>query len=477
MDTIPPSPPPSPTPPPLASQTQTTAAAIRDRLGKHVIVFKIILVAFFALLLLLPLALVRNTLSERQARYAEAVNSIAAPWGGSQRITGPVLVVPFTHTVETEEWVTTSTLTAGATRVREKKIQTVAREACFLPGQLDIQGTLEPSARKRTIYTAFVYSAALQISGKFDKPDLAFTGCKDITPLWDQARVCFLISDLRGVRESLTLAWNAAQVPMQPGDGLYSDSGLHARLPGQAAEAGGEFSLNLTLNGSGDFMVAPLARGTKMRLASVWPDPVFFGNYLPVRREVTPGGFDALWETSFYARKVPQQWSGGQATVPASELSAGAFGVRLQPAINTYRTVERAIKYGILFVALVFTMFFLFETLARVRLNALNYLLVGATLCVFFLGLLALSEFFAFGLAYAISSAAATLMIGLYCTHILRNRARALCVSAMLGVVYVYLYFVLRMEDFSLIAGTAALFAALGAVMYATRGIGEAAGH
>ncbi len=39
----------------------------------------------------------------------------------------------------------------------------------------------------------------------------------------------------------------------------------------------------------------------------------------------------------------------------------------------------------------------------------------------------------------------------------------------MLGGVYGYLYFVLQMEDFSLLAGTAALFALLAAVMYVTR--------
>jgi len=221
-------------------------------------------------------------------------------------------------------------------------------------------------------------------------------------------------------------------------------------------------------------MLSPLARGTKMHLKSPWPDPSFTGDYLPVERTITPAGFEAQWEMSFYARSLPQQWQVDAGTkIPDADLNKGAFGVRMTPAVSAYRIVERAVKYGILFVVLAFTMFFLFEAIAKIRLNALNYLLVGATLCVFFLALLALSEFIPFCAAYATSAAIATIMIGLYCARILRSAKRALAVSAMLGGVYAYLYFVLRMEDFALVAGTAALFAVLGALMYATRNLRE----
>jgi inner membrane protein len=146
-----------------------------------------------------------------------------------------------------------------------------------------------------------------------------------------------------------------------------------------------------------------------------------------------------------------------------------AFGVNLFEGVNAYRVIERAIKYGVLFIALVFAVFFLFETCAGARLNALNYLLVGAALCLFYLGLLALSEFVAFGAAYAGAASASVGLIGCYSWHILARAVRAWLITAMLGGVYAYLYFVLHMEDYSLLAGTAALFAILAVVMYATR--------
>ena len=446
-------------------------SAARDWLGRKALLFKIIVIGFLALLLLIPLGLVRDTLRERQGRYNEAVASITEPWGGSQRIIGPVLVVPFTYNVETEEWVY-----IGGNRTKEKKVHTFTREAFFLPDQLNVQGVLEPSARKRSIHTAHVYSATLQITGRFDKPDLAFTGIANAQPQWERARVCFVVSDLRGVRETLALVWAGQPVSMRPGANLASaqDPGLHAILPAHAAQDAAEFSLTLTLNGSDTFMLAPLARGTKMSLKSPWPDPSFCGDHLPVQRTITPGGFDAQWEMSFYSRALPQQWDGEKTKITVNDLGKGAFGVRMAPAVSAYRIVERAVKHGVLFIALAFTMFFLFEAIAKIRLGSLNYLLVGATLCVFFLGLLALSEFIAFGAAYAVSAALATGMIGLYCAKILRGARRALAVSAMLGGVYAYLYFVLRMEDFALLAGTAAIFAVLGALMYATRNLRDA---
>jgi inner membrane protein len=39
----------------------------------------------------------------------------------------------------------------------------------------------------------------------------------------------------------------------------------------------------------------------------------------------------------------------------------------------------------------------------------------------------------------------------------------------MLGGVYAYLYFVVQLEDFALLAGTGALFAMLAALMFVTR--------
>ncbi len=141
------------------------------------------------------------------------------------------------------------------------------------------------------------------------------------------------------------------------------------------------------------------------------------------------------------------------------------------PAFEPYRVVVRALKHNILVLVLVFTAFFLFETLCGLRLHAIHYGLVGAALCLFYLALLALGEVMAPGLAYLTAAGASSVLITFYSAAILRGRDRAAVIGGLLICVHGMLYVVLHMQNFALLAGTATLFAALAAVMYFTRNI------
>ncbi|MFO1448787.1 MAG: inner membrane CreD family protein [Opitutaceae bacterium] len=141
------------------------------------------------------------------------------------------------------------------------------------------------------------------------------------------------------------------------------------------------------------------------------------------------------------------------------------------PVVQGYRMVERSLKYGVLVMALVFAAFFLFETLSDLRLHAVHYGLVGAALCLFYMALLALAEVLPPGWAYSGAAVASSLMVVLYSASILRSYLRAAVVGALLAVVHAVLFVVLRMESYALLAGTATLFVALGAVMYLTRNV------
>src|SRR5438067_1805155 len=143
--------------------------------------------------------------------------------------------------------------------------------------------------------------------------------------------------------------------------------------------------------------------------------------------------------------------------------------VQRSAALEGYRLVERALKHSILVLALVFTAFFLFEMLATLRLHAVHYCLVGAALCLFYLALLALGEVMKPGPAYGAAAVASSLLITLYSAAILHSRGRAAIIAGLLTAVFGALYIVLRMEDYALLTGTAALFIALAAVMYFTR--------
>ena len=120
---------------------------------------------------------------------------------------------------------------------------------------------------------------------------------------------------------------------------------------------------------------------------------------------------------------------------------------------------------------LVFAVFFLFEVTAALRIHPLQYALVGAALCLFFLGFLALSELMAPGLAYGAAAAACTALVSLYAWSFLRTGLRTLIIGGGLSATYGYLYFVIQSQDYALVAGSAALFALLALVMFCTRRI------
>jgi inner membrane protein len=71
--------------------------------------------------------------------------------------------------------------------------------------------------------------------------------------------------------------------------------------------------------------------------------------------------------------------------------------------------------------------------------------------------------------AYLVSSTAATLLIGGYSRAVLNGTRQALSVVASLAALYGFLYLLLRLEDYALIAGSIGMFVILAFVMFITR--------
>jgi inner membrane protein len=147
------------------------------------------------------------------------------------------------------------------------------------------------------------------------------------------------------------------------------------------------------------------------------------------------------------------------------------FGVSLIEPINIYSQAERAVKYGLLFVALTFTAFFLFELLKQLPIHPIQYTLVGMALALFFLLLVSLSEHMRFVYAYLIASGACILLIGFYLNYVLRSWKRGFGFGVALTVLYGVLYGLLRSENNALVMGSILLFAVLSSTMIATRKI------
>ncbi len=444
-----------------------------DFLRRHTTLLKLLGIFLLALFLAIPLQLIDGLLDERAARRDTALAEIADTWGRSQTVTGPFLVVPY-RAASSE---TQSSLVNGRL-VQTTRENTAERLAVFLPESLVVSGDVTPVHRHRGIYQAVVYSAKLELSGRFAAPDVAALGIAPADLLWERAYLSLGVDDLRGARDALAVTWNGASHAFEPGTRHdLLPVGVHAPLPLSATSAAADFSIELQLNGSGLLAVTPVGRQTTVALRSPWPAPGFIGASLPEQREITAEGFTAEWRASYYGRAYPHQWTADTAQPARSALASSASGVELVTVIDTYRIVERATKYGLLFIALLFTAFFLFEILAALRLHVFHYTLVGAALVLFYLALLSLSEFIPFAAAYLCAAVASTLLIALYSVTILCGALRSLGVTAILGGIYGVLFFILQMQDYALLAGTAALFAVLGLVMFTTRKINWSATH
>jgi len=433
--------------------------------------FKMIAVTLLTLLLLIPLGMIQSVLRERLDRRNEAVTEITSKWGKDQSIVGPVLIVPYQYPIKS--WKEKPTTNGGYERVEVTEMALAS--AYFLPAKLAIDGTVDPMRLRRGIYQAVVYSGKLDISAQFARPDFASLKIEDQNVLWDDAVVTFAIPDLRGVKETLHLQWGTNSVLLSPGCKLKSfPTGVFAKVTGLRESAGTiPARLELSLNGSGGVNFAPIGAQSSVHLSSPWPDPSFQGAFLPSERKVTPAGFDADWQLSYYGRDYAQQWTSqdSSAGLDATSAASSLFGANFLSGIDAYRNTERAIKYGMLFLALVFTAFFLFEVLSGLRIHPFQYALVGAALCLFYLGLLSLSEFISFGLSYLAASAVTTLLIWCYSVKVLKSGKRTLIIVGLLAAIYGFLYIALQLQDYSLLFGTAGLFAVLAVVIYLTRNI------
>ena len=430
---------------------------LRDSTG-----FKMLALGGLVILLLIPLGMVRSLISEREGRRAQAAGEVAATWGKSQLLGGPVLTVPYRQ---------------HATDDKGKE-QVWISYARFLPARLKVDGRVIPERRNRGIFEAVVYRADLRWTGAFRRPSFAGWAIAPQDILWNSAYLSVGVPDLRGIRSSVGIDWEGRTLQFQPGggeEGLWS-SGLRVPVPG--LEAGKEtdffgFAFDLGINGSKALQFLPLGQQTMVDLHSTWPSPSFSGAFLPESRKVTGMGFDARWNLSWFGRSYPQRWLREEAEklAPQAALEGSAFGVELFLPVDAYQKTERSVKYGVLFLVLTFLTFFLYEVFSAVSLHPLQYFLVGSALCLFYLLLLSISEHVPFGISYLAAASATVLLIGGYSVAVLRGRLRALLMTLVLGVLYGYLFVLLQLEDYALLMGSLGLFAILALVMFLTRRI------
>ena len=94
---------------------------------------------------------------------------------------------------------------------------------------------------------------------------------------------------------------------------------------------------------------------------------------------------------------------------------------------------------------------------------------------LFALLLISIAEPLGFAAAYAVSAAAVILQASLYTLSVVRRAGLAGIFAGVLGALFAFIYVVLSLDSYALLAGTVALFAILSVLMAVTRRVNWAA--
>ncbi len=432
------------------------------------LLFKCLLLAAVGFLLLIPLAMIEHTISERTSFRDEAVRSISASTAGPQTLVGPLLAVPVTEEYD-EDVVSGSEDSTRVRTVRRKRSHVVT----ILPKHLHIDGGLTVEQRAYGIHHASVFNLHGVLTGTFDPPaaaDLPAPG-RNAVLTWGNPHLVLGIEDVRGLAGEPTVTVDNVPLPVSRGVAPTNlRSGFHAVMQEIGVPRKPlSFRVDIELLGTESLAVVPLADLTTADLKGNWPHPSFGGGFLPIKREITKEDFTAHWSVTALAANIQQETLEGKTGPGSGELNC--FRVRLIDPVDIYRQALRAVKYGILFVAVIFAAFFAFETIRSLPIHPIQYLFVGLALALFFLLVVSLSEHVAFAWAYLGAAVASVMLIAAYLAAVLRGWGPALAMAGALSMLYTALFGVLQSEQNALLFGSLLLFGVLAALMIGTRKI------
>jgi len=291
-----------------------------------------------------------------------------------------------------------------------------------------------------------------------------------------RAELRFGVSDPRGLGANPRVNADGRVLRLQPGGGSGGGRGFFAWI--DAGSLTGKpmiVDFAFDFRGNESLSLAPQAGDTRWTVRSTWPNPSFGGDFLPDRRNVTDQGFDASYRIGNLAlgRSLASTADAGAPDTPdrVSGADSNVARVSLIQPVDLYSQVNRATKYGFLFIGFTFLALLMFDVIGGVRVSAVEYLLMGAALVLFFVLLLAFAEVIGFTPAYILASAAIAGLNTAYSAAVLGSWRRAAFIGGLLVGLYAVLYILLSLEAYSLLIGSLLLFAALAGVMYATRRI------
>ncbi len=436
------------------SQVSPLPLSVMIRNVSRSIGLKLILVSGLALLMSIPAFFVSDVVEERAKRASDVKDEISGRAGGQQTFLGPSLTIPYALPL--------------ASKDRSSGVYVV------FPTKGDATAKVRTEERRRSLFKVPVYQAELKFDATFD-----LTGVPSALPAgaeldWSRAAIVVGASDVRGALVDGALTVDGKMMTFVPAESIGEDN---PRLPlayfgvraAEWAKPNATFNVTANLRFSGAQRIAFLAYGKSTHIAvdGDWPSPGFDGGFLPVKRAISTQGFSGEWSVPFIARGVPAE---GTNTV-VSGLDHTGMGISLIEVADPYQSVNRSVKYALLFVGLLFLSYFVFEATSGKRVHPAQYVLVGVAHMIFYLLLLSLAERFGFDWGFLVAGGATVLLLSANAKWIFASLAQGLRALFVFSLLYFFIYMLLRLEDNALLVGAVASFLAVAAVMYFTRNL------
>lgn len=384
---------------------------------------KVLLILGLAAVLLIPLSLVENQINSRREYETIAQKEVAKGWGGNISLGSPaILVAEQTH-------YPTSSETNIHVDSKEKK-----------------RGVFPVPVYVATLKTKVLFSAPAVTAKKTESPNIILSRVDHLfIPIHPIASVqSFKIKDLTSGKELKgTLMNDGIQLTINelPSKNFFS----------------GQLEIELVARGTGTVSYESKSDQDKVSMTGNWPKPKFVDDVLPTETKLSPKGFEASWTLNTLQKNQDSSRSGK--SIGLNHLWIG----------TDYTMIERAVKYGILFIALTFLLVFIVEFMSKAKIHPLQYGLIGLSISIFYLLLLAISESIGFDIAYLISSGAVTGLIVFYVRGFLNDTKFVKMILTEQLVLSGFFYVLLSLEESAFLIGSIGLFTALAIFMTITR--------
>ncbi len=383
---------------------------------------KVFVILGLALVLIVPLSQVENQISSRREYETLAQKEVAKGWGENVVFGSPVLSVS---------------------------------EQNVYPTSSDTTIEVDSKEKKRGAFRVPVYTATLKTKLTFHNPGPPKTVSLKEKKHSDLDHLLFSIKPTSSIQNfKIKEATSGKELKAKLVDGGIRVS--IDELPNKDLFSN-QLEIEVSTRGTGPITYESNSDQDNVKMRGNWRKPKFIDEVLPTETNLSPNGFEASWTLN----ALPK-WEDGSREVKSIGLNHLWIG-------TDYSKIERAVKYGILFIALTFILVFVVEFMSKARIHPLQYGLIGLSISVFYLLLLAISETVGFDTAYLVSSLAVTGLIAFYVRGFLNQKRFVKMILTEQVVLSGFFYTLLSLEESAFLIGSVGLFIALAIFMAITR--------